>query len=244
MHRPVSVGPYDASGCTRMSGNAKLILSSKPTAEEFEAIKKFEPAELREPVDLADVSRLIGNAKDPIAEARLYSVALRETAISLLAYREHGRDALELSAQVVSPLFDELTGAFADSYRERGHMLLWALLKAASIIGEPAVPIEPEIETVVPAKNRLVKALKDEQRKALLKAAVLHAMGEEKANPTKGEGYAKKIRPNVLAELRRIGFPDQEKERWHDWPSISTISGAVAKIIVDSSVVPAPEEDR
>lgn len=219
-----------------MSGNAKLTLT--PAVDEFEEI------EWREPVDLADVCRLIGDAKDPIAGARLYSDALRETAISLLAYREHGRDALELSAQVVSPLFDELTGAFADSYRERGHLLLWALLKAASIIGEPAVPIEPEIETVVPVKNRLVKALNDERRKALLKAAVIHAMGEEKAKPTKGDKYARKIRPNVLAELRRIGFPGQENEKLRKWPSISTISGAVAKIIDGLSTVPAPEEDR
>jgi hypothetical protein len=142
-----------------------------------------------------------------------------------------------LSAQVVSPLFDELTGAFADSYRERGHLLLWALLKAASIIGEPAVPIEPEIETVVPDKAKRVKALNDEQRGAVLEAAVRHAMRLQKATPTKGDGYAKKIRPSVIAELRRSVFPGQTKEEWRDWPSISTISAVVTKIIDDLSTL-------
>jgi hypothetical protein len=220
-------------------------MTSDPKSFTFTpAVDEFEAIELREPVDLADVSRLVGDAKDPIAGARLYSVALRETAISLLAYREHGRDALELSAQVVSPLFDELTGAFADSYRERGHLLLWALLKATSIIGAPAVPIAPEIESAVPDKAKRIKALNDEQQGAMLEAAVRYAMKLEKATPTKGEGYAKKIRPNVIAELRRIGFPGQAKGKWRDWPSISTISGAVTKIIGGLSTVSAPEGDR
>jgi hypothetical protein len=219
-----------------MTGNAKLAFTS--------AVDEFEAIESRGPVDLADVCRLIGDAEDPITGARLYSDALRETAISLLAYREHGLDALELSARALSPLFDELTGAFADSYRERGHLLLWALLKAASTIGEPAVPIEPEIETAVPVKNRLVKALNDERRKALLNAAVIHAMGEEKAKRTKGEKYARKIRPNVLAELRRMDSPGHENEKLKKWPSISTISGVVAKIIDGLSTASLPEEDR
>jgi hypothetical protein len=218
------------SGCTHMSGNAKLILSSEPTADEIEAIRKFEPAELSEPVDLADVSRLIGDAKDPKAGARLYSDALRETALYLLAYREHGRDALELSGQVVSPLFDELTGAFADSYRERGCLLLWALLKAASIIGEPGVPIEPEIEETVIPQNRRTRALDDEERRAVVRVAVSRVMKLGKAKKTKGEKYARIIRPEVLAELRRIGFPGQEKVRFVDYPSLSTIKEVVAEL--------------
>jgi hypothetical protein len=217
-----------------MSGNAKLILSSeptaKPTADEIEAIKKFEPAELSGPVDLADVSRLIGDAKDPINGARLYSDALRETVISLLAYREHGRDALELSGQVVSPLFDELSGAFADSYRERGHLLLWALLKAATIIGEPAVPIEPEIEETIIPKNRRTRALDDEERRAVVKVAVSRVMKLGKAKKTKGEKYARIIRPDVMDEVRRIGFPGQEKGRFVDYPSPSTIKDIVAEL--------------
>jgi hypothetical protein len=217
-----------------MSGNAKLILSSeptaKPTADEIEAIKKFEPAELSGPVDLADVSRLIGDAKDPINGARLYSDALRETVISLLAYREHGRDALELSGQVVSPLFDELSGAFADSYRERGHLLLWALLKAATIIGEPAVPIEPEIEETIIPKNRRTRALDDEERRSVVKVAVSRVMKLGKAKKTKGEKYARIIRPDVMDEVRRIGFPGQEKGRFVDYPSPSVIKYIVAEL--------------
>jgi hypothetical protein len=205
-----------------MSGNAKLTFTS--------AVDEFEAIELRGPVDLADVSRFIGDAKDPIAGARLYSDALRETAISLLAYREHGRDALELSAQVVSPLFGELTGAFADSYRERGHLLLWALLKAASIIGEPAVPIEPETEEMIVPKNRRIKALDDEERRALLKAAVIRVMKSGKAKQTKGEKYARIIRPDVLDELQRTRFPGQGEKRFAEYPSTSAIKKAVAEI--------------
>ena len=132
-----------------MSGNAKLILSSeptaKPTADEVEAIEKFKPAELSGPVDLADVSRLIGATIDFRAGARSYIDGLEGQAIAPLAFSELSkgdRNALELSSSVIRSLFDELGNTFFEPLREtqpalaeRGYQMLWAALMAASIIG-------------------------------------------------------------------------------------------------------------
>ena len=142
-----------------MSGNAKLTLTPAVDAVRTEF-------RWREPVDLADVCRLIGDAKDPIAGARLYSDAVGRPPSLCWHIASTVGTLSSCRPKLLARCFDELAKeAFADSDRERGHLLLSrALLKAASIIGEPAVRIEPEIETVVPVKNRLVKALNDERK--------------------------------------------------------------------------------
>jgi hypothetical protein len=215
-----------------MSGKVKLILSSDPATEEIEAIKEFEPVELSGPVDSADISRLIGDVEYPIAGARSYRDALAETAIYSSAWSERERaDALVLASQAIRPLFDELAGALSASYRERGNRLLWALMKASATIGEPAVPIEPEIETADIPKNRRMKALDDEERRAVLVGAICRVMKSEKMRPAKSTEYALLIRDNVAADVAQKKYPGKGTKAFRKWPSPSVIKKEVTRII-------------
>jgi hypothetical protein len=215
-----------------MSGNVKLSLSSKPTTEEIDAIKKFEPIELSGSVDSADISRLIGDAEDPIAGARSYRDALAETAINWSAWSERERaDALVLASQAIRPLFDELARALPAPYRERGNRLLWALMKAAATIGEPAVPIEPEIETAAIPINRRVKALDDGDRRAVLEGAIRRVMKSETMSPAKSREYAELIRDNVAADVAQQKYPGKGTKAFRNWPSTSVIKKEVTRII-------------
>ena len=101
--------------------------------------------EWREPIDLGAVSHLIGATNDFRAGARSYLDNLEGQAIFPLEFSvlsEGDRNALELSSNVIRSLFDELVDTFVEPYREtqpalaeRGYQMLWAALKAASIIG-------------------------------------------------------------------------------------------------------------
>ena len=219
-----------------MSGNAKLILSSKPTADEIEAIKKFEPAELSEPVDMDAVSRLIGATKDFVAGARSYLDALEGSAIFSLALSELSkgdREALELSSEVIRSLFDELATTFVEPYREtnpglaeRGYQILWSALRAASIIGQHGAIASERAEGVFdPAvRARLTQALSDEYANARLAWAVEKAIGQTGTKLSTSVTYARSIEANVRSYLEPdlTGDPPRIKKP-KTWPSPETI---------------------
>ena len=99
----------------------------------------------REPIEMDAVSQLIGATMDFGAGARSYIDGLEGQAIAPLEFSElseGNRNALELSSNVIRSLFDEMANTFFEPLREtqpavaeRGYQMLWAALKAASIIG-------------------------------------------------------------------------------------------------------------
>jgi hypothetical protein len=203
------------------------------------AVGEFEEIEWREPIDLDAVSQLIGATNDFRAAARSYLDALEGTAIFSLAFRELDREALELSSNVIRPLFDELADTFVEPYREtnpalaqRGRQMLLALLKAASIIGAPHGAIAPERETDVrdnstrPAQR--VRKLHDEYANAKLTDAVAKAVGPGNTPPPMSDRYVRSIEPAVRDELK-LADPKMIRKP-AGWPGISTLKEEVRKI--------------
>jgi hypothetical protein len=204
MHRPVSVCPDDASRIHAITSDPKSFTFT-PAVDEFEEI------EWRELIDLDAISRLIGSTKDPRAGARSYLDALEEQAIfslGLHALSKGDREALELSIQVIRPLFDELADTFVEPYREtnpalveRGRQMLLALLKAASMIGAPSGPIAPEIETDVrdraAAQSRASKIPHQEKFAKAVKAEADHI----RAEPAKSAKFVRAVAPGLKRRL-------------------------------------------
>jgi hypothetical protein len=228
-----------------MSGSAKLIFSSKPsskpTDDEIEEIKKFGfgMAELNEPVDLADVSRLIGATMDFRAGARSYIDGLEGQAIAPLEFSELSkgdRNALELSSSVIRSLFDELGNTFFEPLREtqpalaeRGYQMLWAALTAASIIG---VHTESETERIEARRVAAEEEAAEDEKQDRMEACrgtrkekadalyeVVKAIKSREPNLS-----AERIAPKVRAELDRLGYKADKGT------SISTIKAACKRV--------------
>jgi hypothetical protein len=189
------------------------------------------------PETLDAVTRLIGTTKDFETGARSYLDDLEGQAIFPLEFGElpkGDREALELSSDVLRPVFDELAATFLEPHRttdlalaERGYRLLWAALKAASIIGRPSASareadIRGEEKMARTSAAGRSREQKSSARRAALVDAVKTAVGNSKEQFSLGEKYARNICPDVCAELERRGCPKDGT-----WPSISTIKGVL-----------------
>jgi hypothetical protein len=90
--------------------------------------------EWREPIDLHAISQLIGATSDFRAGARSYLDDIEGMAIQLLVSSddlpEGELTSLRVASDALRPAFEELASTFSESYRERGHQMLWALMKA------------------------------------------------------------------------------------------------------------------
>jgi hypothetical protein len=187
-------------------------------------------------IDEGSVRRLIGATRNFKNGARLYLADLEGQAIPPLEFSplsKGDRDALELSSNVIRPLFDELVDTFVEPYREtvpakaaRGYRILWAALKAASIIGAHTVSETKRIEEVRRAQEEEAKKeagtavgrSKRKERADALYEVVKAIMSREP------HLSAERIAPKVRAELSRLGYETDKGT------SISTIKGACKKV--------------
>jgi hypothetical protein len=200
-------------------------MTSDPKSFTFTpAVDAFEEIELREPIDLDAVSRLIGATKDFVAGARSYLDALEGSAIFSLALSELSkgdREALELSSEVIRPLFNELADTFVESYREtqpalaeQGYKLLWAALRAAATIGKHSAVTEDtsEIGADVVKEKRAGRARNGKPRHqeefVMALKAEADALGEA---PVKSIGFVQKIAPGLQTRIGSKKRPGKDR---------------------------------
>ena len=157
-----------------------------------------------------------------------YIDELEDKAISRLEYQGLSKPALEeleLSKDVVRPLFDELADTFFELYRDahpaladRGYRLLFDLMRAAEIIGRYTESQADRFEAAKqaakqekaeavkrdagPSKSRAKRRGKSEALYEVVKAIVSRELRKVPVSV----GYAEHIAPEVRIRLERLGY--------------------------------------
>jgi hypothetical protein len=150
--------------------------------------------------------------------ASAYLDAIEGMAIPLLVsgddLPEGELTSLRVASGALRPAFKELTGAFSDSYRERGHQMLWELMKATVDI----VHANHNSGIRMRSEDRKAqKAGRESDRIAAVQEAFDAAVDEEarciQRKLTKGEKFIWAVAPGVKERLRLKKLPGKERIR-------------------------------
>jgi hypothetical protein len=162
--------------------------------------------------------------------ASAYLDAIEGMAIPLLVPGEDLREgevtSLRAASYALRPAFEELTGAFSDSYRERGHQMLWELMKAT-------------VEIVHANHNSSVRTKSDEKKAEMAGLAsdrvardqeAFDAAVDEEAQRIgrplkKSDKFVRTVAPGVKERLRLKELPGREKL----WAAVDRLKGSPPK---------------
>jgi hypothetical protein len=182
--------------------------------------RKETEIEWREPIDLHAISQLIGATSDFRAGARSYLDDIEGMAIQLLVSSddlpEGELTSLRVASDALRPAFEELASTFSESYRERGHQMLWALMKAT-------------VDIVHANHNSGLRMRADDEEAeregwasdhvARFDMAVLDVAERKGRNISKSKEFALAVAPGVKEQLGRDKPPGKEKV----WASVDRL---------------------
>jgi hypothetical protein len=168
--------------------------------------------EWREPIDLHAISELIGAASDFRAGARSHLDDIEGMAIPLLVSSddlpEGELTSLRVASDALRPAFEELASTFSESYRERGHQMLWALMKATVDIlranhnsGVRMRGDDEEAEREGRASDRVAR----------FDMAVLDVAERKGRKISKSKEFARDVAPGVKEQLKLDKPPGKER---------------------------------
>lgn len=122
--------------------------------------------------------------------------------------------SLRSASEALRPAFEELAGIFSGPYRERGHQMLWELMKATVEI----VHVRHNSSARMKSDDRMAeKAGRQSDRIAAVQNAFDAAVDEEarhiQRKLTKGEKFLSAVAPGVKERLGLKKLPGKEKIR-------------------------------
>jgi hypothetical protein len=122
--------------------------------------------------------------------------------------------SLRSASEALRPAFEELAGTFSGPYRERGHQMLWELMKATVEI----VHVRHNSGVRMRSEDRKAeKAGRESDRIAAVQEAFDAAVDEEarhiQRKLTKGEKFVRAVAPGVKERLGLKKLPGKERIR-------------------------------
>ena len=134
--------------------------------------------------------------------------------------------ALSAASDALRPAFEDLRSAFSDSYWERGHQMLWALMKATVDIVQANhnSRIRMKLED-----RKAEKAGRESDRIAAIQEAFDAAVDEEarrlQRRLTKSEKFVLAVAPGVKERLRLKKLPGKDRM----WAAVDRLRGSPPK---------------